>query len=177
GGEGAQLLHDVRVRLFAQKAHLVPLRVEGNLGERVARDDLRELVARPHHDVDLQPERLGDEPFALCAEASAWSVAGQHHVPALHVGRHVREACVAQHLAQPGHRNPVPGTDVDAAKQDDLTHAVGDRTSVTAGRVSRRGTRALSQRHTWSGLSSAWLTAHKQRLAWVLVAVSTLAVA
>jgi hypothetical protein len=49
---GRELAQRVAIRLGGQEAHLIALRVDRDLAERIAPYDLRQLVAGAHDDLD-----------------------------------------------------------------------------------------------------------------------------
>src|SRR5207244_506493 len=68
-GGGFELAHDLRRELAVEEGDLVALRVVGDVPERVARHDLRELVPRSHDHRDLEAERVLDRPLDLARRA------------------------------------------------------------------------------------------------------------
>src|SRR5436305_14355784 len=122
GSERGELLDHVGCELLREEAHLVALGLERELAERIPCDDLGELIPRADHDVDVEPELLGDHPPAPRGDVVRGLVGREDSVPALQIRRDVREARLDKQLAKPPHRDPVPGADVDAAQEDDLAH-------------------------------------------------------
>src|SRR5258705_282602 len=90
---------------------------EASTATAIAPRDLRELVARAYHHLDLQSETLADQAPAALRELCRGDVARQHDVAALQIRAHILEARAAQQLAQLRHRDAVVGTQVDAAQE------------------------------------------------------------
>jgi hypothetical protein len=118
-----ELADELGVRLGSREAHLVALRVSDYSAERVSLDDLGQLVARPHDDVDIEPEPIRDHPLAVARNLLGGGGAREHDVAALEVGPNVVVDRVRERLAELRHRDPVARSEVDAAQEDDhLSH-------------------------------------------------------
>jgi hypothetical protein len=115
-GGGRDLALGVPIERRCEERHLVALRVVGDVGERVARHDVRELVSRPDEHGDLEPESACDRSLARPRDLLRQCVPREHDVPALEVGLHVGEAGVGEQLAQLRHRDAVARGEIDPAQ-------------------------------------------------------------
>jgi lipooligosaccharide transport system ATP-binding protein len=121
---GLELPNDLRGKLPVHEADLVALRIMGHLAKWVPLDDPRQLRTCSGHHRDFEPELLCDQLLAGARDLFGGLLAGEHDVAALNVGLHVRESCIRQDVAKPGHRDAIARADVDASEENDvLRHA------------------------------------------------------
>src|SRR5439155_9846867 len=142
--------------------------------ERVAPNDLGELVARPDDDVDVEPEPVGDQALDLACHLFGRRAAREDDVPALEVGLHLAEPGLRERLAELRHRGPVAGPDVAPAQQHDLApdgerlrQDYSTRLSPACSRASRRRLSPRTNCIRQAGslvASSSWISANDRPL-------------
>ena len=107
-------------RRLVEEGHEVARRVGRGAGERVGRDDLRQLRRRTYDDVDVHAEVVTDGVLADGPDAAATGCRAEDRVAALQVGTNVVVPEILEQRAQVGHRDPALGPEVDAAQQRDV---------------------------------------------------------
>ena len=133
--ERAEAPSDRGIQLRTQKGDEVARRILGDRRERVARDDLRQLVARAHEDVHLKAEPRLELPFEVSLELRPRRATLEDHVAALQERAHVLVAALGQEPAQRGHLHAPRLAEVDPAQEDDARrHVVGSTSDGTIAR-------------------------------------------
>src|SRR5438132_11906884 len=99
--ERGELAQRRLAELAREEAHLIALGVRRDLLQGVSLDDARELRARAHDDLDVDPERVRDLRAARARELLGRAPAAEHDVAALHGRAHLLVASLLEHPAPP----------------------------------------------------------------------------